>query len=102
VGSGWRLSAGIGRPSQPWHRNREGGRYTRGVDTHGRPVVEVVDERMASVLRLKTPAQRLEMAFAMWRSAREMLTAMLQRIHPDWSEEDVAHEVARRLSHGAC
>jgi hypothetical protein len=71
------------------------------VETYSRPVVEVVDENVATILRRKTPAQRLEMAFAMWRSAHAMLTAMLERIHPDWSDEDVASEVARRLSHGA-
>ena len=42
------------------------------------------------------------MAFGMWRSAREIITSILVAEHPDWSEDEVASEVARRLSHGAC
>lgn len=66
------------------------------------PVVETMDSRMAEVLRAMTPAQRLAIAFGMWRSARDMLTSLLTSQHPEWSRERVAAEVARRLSHGAC
>ncbi len=62
--------------------------------------VEVVDEVMAEVLRRKTPAERLAIAFGMWESAREMLTSHLKSSHPEWSEEEVRREVARRFSHG--
>jgi len=75
--------------------------YTRVVGPPERVVIEAVDSDVATLLRLKTPAERLEMAFALWRSARDMLTAMLTRQHPDWTGEEVASEVARRLSHGA-
>ena len=39
--------------------------------------IEVVDEKVAEVLRLKTPAERIKIGFDMWVSARNMLTAHL-------------------------
>ena len=62
---------------------------------------EVVDDEMAAVLRTKTGAERLAIASAMYTSARRMLLSHLTAEHPDWSEEEVQREAARRLSHGA-
>jgi hypothetical protein len=67
-----------------------------------RPPLDIVDDRTVEVLRRRGPVGRLEMAFDMWRSAREIITAIVISEHPDWSEEDVSAVVARRLSHGAC
>lgn len=64
-------------------------------------MVEVVDEDVAAILRTKTPSERLEMAFEMWRSARNMMRSILSAQHPDWSEQEVNAEVAHRMSHGA-
>lgn len=75
--------------------------YNRVVGSLERVVIEVVDSDVATLLRLKSPAERLEMGFALWRSARDMLTAMLTRQHPGWTDEEVVSEVARRLSHAA-
>jgi len=61
---------------------------------------EVVDEDVARILRTKTGAERLQIAFGMYTSAHRMLTSMLTADHPDWSEEQVREEVGRRLSHG--
>ena len=47
--------------------------------------IEVVDTMMAEVLRRKSPAQRISIGFAMWDSAKRMLTAHLSSEHPDWS-----------------
>jgi len=63
--------------------------------------LEVVDDEMAEVLRQKTGAERLRIAFGLWESARRMLTSHLSAEHPDWDEEKVQREVARRISHGA-
>ncbi len=75
--------------------------YTQNMP-HPYPVIETIDDRTAEILRQQGPAERLEMAFGMWRSAREIITSVLVTEHPDWSEDAVAAEVARRLSHGAC
>jgi hypothetical protein len=60
--------------------------------------VECVDEEMAAILRAKTPAERLAVAFEMWRSARAMLVSVLRSEHPDWLDEQIEAEVARRLN----
>ena len=63
--------------------------------------IEVVDDKMAQVLRLKTGAERLQIASDMFSSARQMIISMLRSQHPDWDEKKVNAETARRLSHGA-
>ena len=62
--------------------------------------VEIVDEDVARILRAKTGAERLDIAFGLYTSAHAMLTSMLKGDHPDWSEKQVQDEVGRRLSHG--
>ena len=63
--------------------------------------VEVVDEAMAQVLRDKTEAERLAIANGLWVYARDLLRSVLRQEHPDWTDEQIQREVARRLSHGA-
>ena len=63
--------------------------------------IEVVDDRMAEVLRDKTPAERIRIGFSLWTSARNMLTAHLKSTHPEWNEDRLNREVSGRLSHGA-
>lgn len=62
--------------------------------------LEVIDEAVAAILRTKTPAERIAMASAAHRTACEMLAAQVHRMHPDWTEEQLRQEVARRLSRG--
>jgi hypothetical protein len=63
--------------------------------------VEVVDDRVAEVLRAKTPAERLRIGFNIWISTRRMLMAHIGHIHPEWSQEEVNDEVVGRLLHGS-
>ena len=63
--------------------------------------IEVIDDQMAEVLRKKTPAERLRIGFNIWISTRRMLLSHISSTHPEWSREEVEHEVARRLLHGA-
>jgi Rv0078B-related antitoxin len=78
--------------------------YDRGAMSMKVPLdprnVEIMDEDVARVLRTKTGAERLQIAFGMYSSARRMLTRFLTTEHPEWSEEQVREEVGRRLSHG--
>jgi hypothetical protein len=62
--------------------------------------IEVVDEAMAAILRQKTPAERIAMAAAAHRTARQILTARVRAQHADWTDEQVQREVARRLTRG--
>jgi hypothetical protein len=63
--------------------------------------IEVMDEAMAIVLRQKTGAARLQIASGLFSSARRMLLNHVRSTHPDWGEDEVLREVARRLSGGA-
>ena len=63
--------------------------------------MEMMDDAMADVLRAKTPAERLAIANGMWRSASKMIEAILRAEQPDWTDEEIRREVARRMSHGA-
>ncbi len=63
--------------------------------------VEVLDESMAEVLRRKQPQDRLRIGFELWISTHRMLTTLIRDSHPEWDDEAVGREVARRLLHGA-
>ena len=63
--------------------------------------IEVVDDTMAEILRHKTPAERIRIGFTLWTAARNMLMTHLKKTHPEWNNDKVEKEVARRLSHGA-
>jgi hypothetical protein len=63
--------------------------------------IEMVDDAMAVILRSKTPAERVAMGGACWKTARAMTTTRVASLHPDWSEEQILKEAARRLLSGA-
>ena len=63
--------------------------------------IEVIDDATAEMLRRKTGAERLEIASRMYSAARTMLLTHLRRLHPEWSEDRIIREAARRLSNGA-
>lgn len=62
---------------------------------------EVVDEEMARVLRAKTGAERLRIANEMFLSAQRMISSQLRADHPEWDDQRIREETARRISHGA-
>lgn len=43
---------------------------------------------MAEILAAKTEAERLEISWGMWRSARRMLTNLVTAEHSDWPREN--------------
>jgi hypothetical protein len=63
--------------------------------------VEIIDPSIVQVLRAKTPAERLAQAFRIWDSARAITRGSVLQQHPDWAEDQILRETARRLSHGA-
>jgi hypothetical protein len=58
--------------------------------------IEILDEAVVEVLRAKTVAERLAMAFDAERTMRLMLEAHLRSQHPDWDDSQIAGEIARR------
>jgi hypothetical protein len=62
--------------------------------------IEAVDDRIAEILRKKTPEERLRIGFEIWISARRMLFNHIRHIHPEWASLEIDKEVARRFLHG--
>ena len=65
------------------------------------PESDVVDDDMARILRGMTGAERLRIANDLFGSARRMLASHLASEHPDWDQDRIEQETARRISHGA-
>ena len=66
-----------------------------------RPDPEVVCDAVAAILRKKTEAERLAIAFGLWRFARRLVASAVRKDHPEWHEAEVKREVIRRFSGGA-
>lgn len=62
--------------------------------------IEVVDPLVADCLRQKTFAERVEMVFEANRTMRALIAARVKYDRPDWSDEQIQAEVARRFLHG--
>jgi hypothetical protein len=62
--------------------------------------IELLDEDYAKVLRAKTPAERIAMGLEANRFVRLRLEGHLRTVHPDWSDGQIAAEIARRMLHG--
>ena len=62
---------------------------------------EIMDEEMSDIIRAKTPDERLAIAESMWRMARRLIRGTLRQDYPQWSEEELDKEAARRMSSGA-
>ncbi len=58
---------------------------------------EMIDEEHARFIRRLSGAERLQIAFGMWDSARRMIRANVADMHPDWSQPRVDYEVAKRM-----
>jgi len=63
------------------------------------PCIEHLDPMMVEVLRQKTPAERLAIAWGLWEFARTTLRRQVAAQHPDWMEYEVHREATRRLVH---
>ena len=62
---------------------------------------EKPDPEVVKILRTKTPEERLSIGFGMWAAARKMLVNLLADGHPNWDQNRLQKEVARRLSGGS-
>lgn len=63
--------------------------------------IEVIDEATAAMFRAMTPAERFVLVGQAHQTARRLVEAGVRSRYPDWSEEAVNREVARRMSGGA-
>jgi hypothetical protein len=63
--------------------------------------IEVLDPRVAEILRMRTPAERARQASDLYHFARTAIESQLRSLHPDWADEQVYSEMLRRLTGGA-
>jgi hypothetical protein len=59
--------------------------------------IEVVDDTVAEILRRKTPVERTQMALDANRLGRLVIAGHLRTIHPDWDDDHIQAEIARRM-----
>ena len=62
--------------------------------------VEIPDAEVIALMKSKTPAERLEMAFASHRLVRLRLAGHFRTLHPEWNDEDVEKAIAGRFLSG--
>ena len=62
---------------------------------------DMVDLRVAAILRAKSGMERLRLAHEMWQLTRDRLTAFLRSYHPEWDEAELQRRVADWLLHGS-
>jgi hypothetical protein len=63
--------------------------------------IEVIDRAYAAILAAKTPAERVALLVDCERSTRLLLAAGERLRHPDWTEDQIAAAVAKRIMDGA-
>ncbi len=71
-----------------------------GNDRRSISQFDFMEAEMVRILRTKSDREKFEIGAAMWRSARDMLRSHLRGEHPEWSDDQVNREVARRLAGG--
>jgi hypothetical protein len=59
---------------------------------------DMVDLRVAAILRAKPGMERLRLAHEAWELAHARLTVFLAAKHPEWDRQQVQAAVAKRLS----
>ena len=63
--------------------------------------IEVVDDALAEVLRRKTVTERVAMVLDANRTMRLRMEGHLRTRYPDWTDQEIMAEVARRMLSGA-
>ncbi|MGD9347103.1 MAG: hypothetical protein PVH84_14635, partial [Candidatus Aminicenantes bacterium] len=63
--------------------------------------IEVIDDILIDLYKQKSPLERLQIAFGLWKSASTQLFYNLRSLYPDWDEKKIRQEIAKRISHGA-
>ena len=63
-------------------------------------IVEFMDREMVEILRSKTVTEKIAMVGAAHRTAKKLVACGIRGRHPDWTEEEIQSEVARRMING--
>ncbi len=57
-----------------------------------------LDQKLAQTLRAKNGAERMQIAFGMFRAVRRMIESRLREEHPEWDDEALRGAVARCIA----
>jgi len=84
-----------------------------GVEMAQRPVVdknktfrldrgqiEVLDDKIAEILKAKSGRERLNMVWDAWTFFDKTIRAYLKNRHPEWTEEKIQREIVKRVTYG--
>lgn len=63
--------------------------------------IEKLDDKMVKILKNKSGLQRLEIAFGLWKFARNSLEKYLRSKNPKWSKKKINKEILRRFLSGS-
>jgi hypothetical protein len=63
--------------------------------------IDIIDDIMVDIYKHKSPSERLRIAFGLWNSARTQLFHNLRSLWPDWDQDKIKREIAKRISDGA-
>lgn len=62
--------------------------------------IEVVDDKVAEIIKTKSGPERLSMVWDAWSFFEKRITAHLKSMHPEWTEEQIQKEIVRRVTYG--
>ena len=62
--------------------------------------IELLDPDVVAMLKAKSSAERLNVAFELHRLARGVIFSRIRSQHPEWTVADVDKAAARRMSRG--
>src|SRR5262245_34065425 len=60
--------------------------------------IELPDCATIEILRKMTAREKLDLASRMWQAGSDLMFDLVAREHPDWRDEQIQRETARRLS----
>jgi hypothetical protein len=63
--------------------------------------IEVVDPAIAAILRRKTITERVAMVLDANVTMRKLIEGPLRARHPDWTDQQIQREIARRILYDA-
>lgn len=63
--------------------------------------IEVVDGKIAEILKMKSGPERLNMVWDAWTFYEKTISAYLKNRHPEWTEDQIRKEIVRRVTHGS-
>ena len=61
--------------------------------------IEVVDDRVAEILKTKSGRERLKMVWDAWTFYEKTVKGYLKGRHPEWTDEQIRKEIVRRVTH---